>query len=103
MFTLKFYLHNCDSHEVFSCERYSVNEERREPDLNEERFAAPLKLVVRMFRTLDDDNPYYETIGDREAYSHAYVVNGGGKTIDTLTVPEDVPLSLRMAEAAPSG
>ncbi|MEE8538556.1 MAG: hypothetical protein V3S54_01980 [Woeseiaceae bacterium] len=100
MFTLKFYLHNSDSHEVFSCERYSVSEERREPDLNEEPLAAPLKLVVRMFRSLDDDNPYYETVGDREHYAHAFVVNEGGKTIDTLRAPDDVPLMLRVEEGS---
>lgn len=98
MFTLKFYLHNSDSHEVFSCARYSVSEERRAPDDNEDALAAPLKLVVRLYSSLEDNNPYYETIGDREAYAHAYVMNEGGKTIDTLRAPEDVPLTLRVAE-----
>lgn len=95
MFTLKFYMHNNDSHEVFSCERYSVSVERAcgtedEGATPERAGFAPekLKLVIRMFRTLEDDNPYYETIGDKECYAHAFVVNDKGKTIDTLRAPE---------------
>lgn len=88
MFTLKFYQHNTDSHEVFSCERYSVSVERSDTD------NPPMKLVVRMYRSLEDDNPYYETIGDHECYAHAFVVNDKGKTIDTLRAPDDTPLAL---------
>ena len=99
MFTLKFYMHNTDSHEVFSCERYSVSIERCErekPDSNDDPKASPLKLVIRMFRSLEDDNPYYETIGERECYAHAFVVNEQGKTIDTLRTPEDSSIDLRV-------
>jgi hypothetical protein len=37
-----------------------------------------------MFRTLKDEDPYYETIGREECYGIAYVMNEQGKTIDTL-------------------
>jgi hypothetical protein len=104
MFTLKFYMHNTDSHEVFSCERYSVSVERCDLDEKESEFTArPLKLVIRMFRSLEDDNPYYETIGDRECYAHAFVVNEGGKTIDTLRVPDDTPLDLKASNLGRAG
>ena len=101
MFTLKFYMHNDDSHEVFSCERYSVSIERcerKEPDSNEKPKMSPLRAVVRMFRRFEDDNPYYETIGEQECYGHAFVVNDAGKTIDTLRVPEDVSLAIRLRD-----
>ena len=103
MFTLKFYLHNNESHEVFSCERYSVSVERCEPDVNEIAPSPVLKLVVRMFRSLEDDNPYYETIGDREHYGTAFVVNDKGKTIDTLRAPDDTPLDLKASNLGRAG
>lgn len=87
MFTLKFYMHNNDSHEVFSCERYSVNEERcvpETPDELERSECAPMKFVIRMFRDFTDDNPYYETVGAREPYGHVFIVNEQGRTIDTI-------------------
>ncbi len=87
MFSLKFYQHNNDSHEVFSCERYNVSIERCVPENGEEidqPTLAPMRQVVRMFRSLDDENPYYEAVGDREPYSHAFVVNDAGRTIDTI-------------------
>ncbi len=101
MFSLKFYMHNTDSHEVFSCERYSVSVEQRFP----ETAGAPpiLKLVIRMFRSLEDDNPYYETIGDKECYAHAFVVNEQGRTIDTLRAPDDVPLDLKTSNLGRAG
>ncbi len=77
MFTLKFYMHDTDSHEAFSCERYSVSIERTS---NTE--VGP--TVIRMFRTLGDDNPYYETVGPQEPYGHVFIMNEQGKTIDTL-------------------
>ena len=81
MFTLKFYKHDFvgqadDPHEVFGCERYGTQVERTEEDV--------LVTVVRMFRTLDDDNPQYATIGVGEMFSTAFVMNNSGKTIDTL-------------------
>ena len=87
MFTLKFYQHNNDSYEAFSCERYTVSVERCKPETKAEvgqPTLAPMKFVVRMFRALADDNPYFETIGDREPYGHAFVVNENGRTIDTI-------------------
>ena len=84
MLTLKFYQHNDDSHDVYSCERYKVTVGRSPPENGEEPEVAPLQHVVRMYRDLQDDNPYYETVGDRETHSHAFVVNELGKTIDTI-------------------
>ncbi len=87
MFTLKFYQHNSEAHEVFSCERYSVSEERREPETPEELerpMLAPMLTTVRMYRVWDDDNPHFETVGDREPYVTAYIVNEIGRTIDTI-------------------
>ncbi len=101
MFTLKFYMHNTDSHEVFSCERYSVSVEQLPVRSTEER--PILKLVIRMFRSLEDDNPYYETIGDKECYAHAFVVNDKGKTIDTLRAPDDIPLDLKTSNLGRAG
>ena len=85
MFTLKFYDHDFagnadDTHEVFACERYSVKTETRQPLL---KAAVPV-TVVRMFRSLDDDNPYCETVGPNELFGTVYVMNDKGKTIDTL-------------------
>ncbi len=100
MFSLKFYMHNTDSHEVFSCERYSVNVEQLPTRVGE---SPILKLVIRMFRSLDDDNPYYESIGDKECYAHAFVVNDKGKTIDTLRAPDDIPLDLRVSNLSEAG
>ena len=82
MFTLKFYQHNSDSHDVFSCERYKVSIEKAPSEDNDS--PLPLRAVVRMFRSLDDENPYYETVGPQEPYGHAFVVNDGGRTIDTI-------------------
>jgi len=87
MFSLKFYQHDNESHEVFSCERYNISNERCHPETPEELgqpTLAPMRFVVRMFRTWNDENPYYEAVGDREPYSHCYVVNESGKTIDTI-------------------
>ena len=87
MFNLKFYQHDNDSYQAFSCERYTVTVERcppAAPDELERPETAPMKLVIRIFRSLDDDNPYYETIGDREPHVHAFVVNENGRTIDTI-------------------
>ena len=95
-------MHNDDSHEVFSCERYSVSIERcerKEPDSNEKPEMSPLRMVVRMFLRFEDDTSYYETIGEQECYGHAFVMNDTGKTIDTLRVPEDVSLAIRLREA----
>ncbi len=88
MFTLKFYEHNNDSHEVFACQRYKVTEKRNPPGENE--CGETAFLEIRMFRTLEDDNPYYETVGSAEIFAHAFVVNDVGKTIDMLP-----PRSLR--------
>jgi hypothetical protein len=103
MFTLKFYMHNTDSHEVFSCERYSVSVEQVPARVANTVAAPTLKLVIRMFRSLEDDNPYYETIGDKECYAHAFVVNDKGKTIDTLRAPDDVPLDLKASNLGRAG
>lgn len=84
MFTLKFYQHDSEAHEVFSCERYSVSEERTDPNRGEEPDAAPMRTVIRMYRAHDDDNPYYETVGEREPYGHAFIVNEVGRTIDNI-------------------
>lgn len=87
MFTLKFYQSNGDSHEVFSCERYSVEQERCEPETDEELARptlAPMRTVVRMYRANDEDNPHYETVGAREPYGHCFIVNEIGRTIDTI-------------------
>ncbi len=101
MFTLKFYMHNIDSHEVFSCERYSVSVERL-PERAAET-STPMKLVIRMYRSLEDDNPYYETIGEKECYAHAFVVNDKGKTIDTLRAPDDILPDLRTSNLSRAG
>jgi hypothetical protein len=37
-----------------------------------------------MFRSLDDDNPYYEQIGGQDPYNQAYVTNSDGRTIDRI-------------------
>lgn len=89
MITLRFEAHKNGSYEVYSCERYTVNVERchSENDVELERpETAPMRSVVRMFRTLSNDekNPYGETVGDREPYVVAYAMNDAGKTIDTI-------------------
>jgi hypothetical protein len=78
MFTLKFLAHDQKSHEVFQCERYSVNSVPTDDSFPEGT------SVIRMYRTLDDDNPYYVTLGPKEWYGVTYVMNEAGKTIDTL-------------------
>ena len=88
MFTLKFYDHDFvgqadDTHEVFACERYSVKAEQR-ADEGQDSKGKESFTVVRMFRSLDDDNPYYQTVGPYEAYGTVYVMNDKGKTIDTI-------------------
>ena len=70
MFTLKFYTHDNESYEVFSCERYSVKGN-----------------TIRMYRTIDDENPFQEgfgTLTPLTPYGTVYVMNQEGKTIDTL-------------------
>lgn len=83
MFSLRFEMHQ-DKYEMFSCARYNVSTERCQPGANEKEEDAPLRKVVRMFKNADDDNPYYETIGDREPYAIAYVMNAAGQTVDRI-------------------
>ena len=78
MFTLKFLNHDQKAHEVFQCGRYSVD--GIPPDDSYPEGTS----VIRMYRTLGDDNPYYETVGAEERYGTVYVMNEEGKTIDTL-------------------
>lgn len=87
MITLRFERHKDGSYDVYSCERYNMTIERCPPEGEEEKEVpakAPLRRVVRMFRTLHDDNPYYESVGDREPHGVAYAMNDSGKTIDTI-------------------
>lgn len=78
MFTLRFDGHD-GRYVVYGCERYSV---RYNEGVNPE--GTITATVVRMFRHIDDDNPYYEQIGDKEPYSVAYVTNAAGRTIDRI-------------------
>lgn len=82
-FALKFvrHDHNRDSGEVFSCERYNFNAELK-PDRNGDCTISVTQ--IRMFRHLEDDNPYYETVGDQEPYQTCYVMNDQGKTIEVI-------------------
>jgi hypothetical protein len=84
MLTLKFYRHPEDSYDVYSCERYKLSIEERPEAKEAEPNTVPLRTVVLMFRYLNDDNPYYASVGDLEPYGIAYVMNDAGKTIDTI-------------------
>ena len=86
MFTLKFYDHDYagnadDPHEVFGAERYNVTAERRGEEKCED--GAPFN-IVRMYRTPDDDNPYYETVGSQERFGRVFIMNNAGQTVDTI-------------------
>lgn len=87
MITLRFEMHDGSTYDVYSCERYRVAREYLERE-NEPKSETPpdavLRTVVRMFRHLNDENPYYESVGEREPYGVAYVMNDSGKTIDTI-------------------
>ncbi len=87
MLTLRFESNsNIGQYQVYECERYNVNCERSQPNQAEieSQEMAPLRQVVRMFRSLADENPYYESVGDREPSGVCYVMNASGKTIDVI-------------------
>ena len=85
MITLRVEAHKNESYTMYSCERYSVSRELCQPecglDVIEE---IPSRSVIRMFRSLDDGNPYYEAVGEREPNRVCYVMNESGNTIDTI-------------------
>lgn len=76
MFTLRFEAHDPDRYVVYGCESYHVGHEASSEKGH--------SRVVRMFRHLHDDNPYFEQVGDTEPYGVVYVTNLAGKTIDTI-------------------
>ena len=87
MFTLRFEAHKNESYVMYSCQRYNGSIERCQPETAEELeqpTLAPMRSVIRMFRSLDDANPYYESVGEREPHHTCYVMNESGKTIDTI-------------------
>lgn len=84
MFSIRFEMHQ-DKYEMFSCVRYNVSTERcQQEEKDDKPEDAPLRKVVRMFKSDYDDNPYYETIGDREPYAMAYIMNANGQTVDRI-------------------
>lgn len=88
MITLRFEAHKNESYGMYSCQRYNVSIERCQPETDEELqqpTLAPMRSVIRMFgRSLNNDNPYYESVGEREPHHVCYVMNESGKTIDTI-------------------
>lgn len=100
--TLRFEKHG-GGHQVYSCERYNVSHEHcqalvesggvgiNEVEVNGQKVyfthkteAGPLRHVIRMFRSMNDDNPYYESVGEHEPHGVCFVMNESGKTIDTI-------------------
>ncbi len=80
MFTIRFETHAGDVYDVYSCERYSV---RYGESISED--GTITATVVRMFRSVEDDNPFFEHISPENFYRRAYVTNQSGRTIDTIT------------------
>ncbi len=86
MFTLRFERHNSSDYDVYECQRYSVSENSDPEDPNAINVTEATKRYrsVQMFRTLADDNPYYEQVGETQPYGVAYVTNDAGKTVDRI-------------------
>ena len=80
MFALKFEGYD-GRYEVFSCVKYSVQEESIDKEPVE---GLNYQLAVRMFRDYQDDNPQFEYVGPSQPYRTCYVMNASGKTIDVL-------------------
>ncbi len=83
MITLRFQA--LKSYTMYSCARYSVSRELCNPkDPDDAIEELPSCSVVRMFRSLGDDNPYFEHVGETQPYFTCYVMNESGNTIDTI-------------------
>ncbi len=80
MFTIRFEMHENNSYVVYQCERYSV---RYNEGVTED--GSITATVVRMFRSIDDDNPFFENISSENPIKCAYVTNESGRTIDRIT------------------
>ncbi len=93
MITLRFEAHQHNEtsddlrYQVYECEKYNVSTERSPPQGQEEQLkpeTAPLYKVIRMFRTMNDGDPFFESVGAREPNRVCYVMNANGKTIDVI-------------------
>lgn len=80
MFTVRLERHASGKYDVLSCQRYSVSES----ECGTQEIASRFK-EIRLFRSLDDDDPHFEFIGPEQMYAVAFITNSAGKTIDRIT------------------